>query len=223
MSRKYDGVGPGSVGCAVVCLALWILALVIGVKNTSGSPKDDDPYRKGILDQQVYTAEVDRRKAAKLLAQGKRQEGEEYLSRAEEKLYRGQQEQADTVFLSKIQGEVGQVKTQHAAEIIPIRKRRAAERMKWKTEQTRAALRALEYRNRAWGQVLETVQDRLNRHRPGAESYVESPFRVDPAALRAALSRRYGRSYVEEAERLAPGTCESAVKDAEALAEQAAR
>ena len=107
------------------------------------------------------------------------------------------------------------------AEINPIRKRRAQERMLWKAAQTRSALRALEYRNRAWGEVLRIVQDRLSRQAPGAEAYVESPFRVDPDALRGALSRKYGRGYVRELERLAPGVCESAVKDAEALAEQA--
>ncbi|MCX5796052.1 MAG: hypothetical protein NTY77_11205 [Elusimicrobia bacterium] len=182
---------------------------------------DTGMYREGNLRLKVYTAKVDERQALKLLAAGKRQEAEEYLSRAEEKLSRGQEEKADATFLTDLQAAVGQIKSEHAADINPIRKRRAKERLRWKAEQTRSALRALEYRNQAWGEVLKIVQDRLGRQAAGAESYVESPFRVDSTALRGALSRRYGESYVREMERLAPGVCESAVKDAEALAEQA--
>jgi hypothetical protein len=206
------------MGCLVICIAFGLL---IWWASSGSDDKTPQSYREGTLRQQVYTAKVDKRKAEKLLSEGNRQEGEEYLSRAEEKLYRGQQEKAEATFLASLQSGVGEVKAQHAAEINPIRKRRAQERMLWKAAQTRSALRALEYRNRVWGEVLEMVQARMRLQAPGAESYVESPFRVDSAALRSALAQKYGADYVRELERLTPGVCEAAVKDAEALAEQA--
>ncbi|MBI5239934.1 MAG: hypothetical protein HY926_05650 [Elusimicrobia bacterium] len=227
MSKNKDTAGCGGIGCAVV-------GIFFGLLFWAASPGSDgsDLYRKGTLDLQVYTAEVDQRKAGKLLSQGKREEGEEYLSRAEEKLYRGQEEKADGSFLSRVQSGVTEVKSQHGDVVNPIRRRRGQERLRQKAEATRLALKLLRaraaqrraqtraegYRDDAWDELIIIAQGRIGRQAPGTEGYAEDPLRVAPELLRQALSRKRGDGYVRDMDRYAPGACEAVAKEAADLA-----
>lgn len=197
-----------------ILVVLFIIGLV--VSSRAPSPLDDSALR-----QQYDTAEVDVRVARKLFEQGRRKEAEEYLSKAEDKAWRCEQGGVAAAALSKVKGGADQVASAHAAVIAGIRKERARARLASRAEAMRSALKALEYRNQVWGEVLSIVQERVRRQADGAEASVESPFRVEPGALREALERRFGKPYLLEMERTDPGVVEKAVQDAEALAEKA--
>jgi hypothetical protein len=209
----------------VVCVGLVVLGIIVwnSFSPPAPPPLSEPPqypyeaYQEGTLKQRVHTAETDLRVAKKLFDQGKRREAYEVLGKAEDKYALGEQEKAD---LTKLKEMILEVETKNSTFIKGVRRKSAAVRLRSKAEKLQAALRVLEYRNRVWGEVLEVVQGRMRGQTPGAESYVESPFRVEPAFLREALARRYGKAYLSELEKLAPGVLVKAVQDAEALGEK---
>ncbi|HAH06351.1 MAG TPA: hypothetical protein DCM05_07455 [Elusimicrobia bacterium] len=215
-STAADWIGRIVLYAFFALLGLFVVLFVIGLLV---GPSAHDPLSDSALRQQFDTAEVDVRVARKLFEQGRLKEAEEYLSKAEDKAWRCEQGGVGAPLLSRIKDGAGEIASRHAGFIDDVRRRRARERLSSRAEAMRSALRALEYRNRVWGEVLETVQARVRRQAAGAEASVESPFRVEPGALREALVRRYGKAYLDEMQKSAPGVLERALQDAEALAE----
>ncbi|MDD5658366.1 MAG: hypothetical protein PHF00_14035 [Elusimicrobia bacterium] len=86
-------------------------------------------YRRGTLGQRVYTAEADRRLAERRFQAGDALRGEEFLSRAEDKLRRGLGEKADSAVLIRISDELQGIRKEHAAEVKRVRRDRIQRRM----------------------------------------------------------------------------------------------